>query len=156
MAAIEAVHPPDAVLKTINPILRRALPTPVGALIGDFMLLRLTGRKSGRHYAIPVSAHQLDGNLYAVMEAQWKHNFRGGADVQVSHRGRTSTMRGVLLTDAGEVADIVHRLATAYGPKKAQRMMGMKFSSDRVPSREEWVEAVARIAISAISLTPGR
>lgn len=156
MAAIEAVHPPDAVLKTINPILRRALPTPLGGLIGDFMLLRFTGRKSGRRFAIPVSAHELDGNLYAVMEARWKYNFRGGADVEVSHRGRTTMMRGVLLTDAGEVSDIVHRLAIAYGAKKAQRMMGMTFDADRVPSREQWDEAVARIGISAVSLTPGR
>ncbi|MEH3140806.1 MAG: hypothetical protein PGN37_11615 [Mycobacterium kyogaense] len=156
MAAIEAVHPPDAVLKTINPILRRALPTPLGRVIGDFMLLRFTGRKSGRRFAIPVSAHHLNGNLYAVMEAQWKYNFRGGADVEVSHRGRTSTMRGVLLTDAAQVADIVGRLATAYGAKKAQRMMGMKFDADRVPTREEWDEAVARIHISAVSLTPAR
>ena len=34
--------------------------------------------------------------------------------------------------------------------------MGLKFAADRVPTREEWDEAVARIHISAVSLTPGR
>lgn len=154
MATIEAVHPPDAVLKTINPVLRRVLRTPLGGRIGDFMLLRFTGRKSRREYTVPVSAHQLDGQLYAVMEAQWKYNFRGGADVEVSHRGRTTPMRGVLLTDTDAVADIVHRLATGYGAKKAQRMMGLKFAGDRVPARQDWDEAVARLGIAAVSLSP--
>ena len=65
MAAIDAVHPPDAVLKTINPILRRALPTPLGRVIGDFMLLRFTGH--GRIWLQSRSPRAL---------ASWVHPFR--------------------------------------------------------------------------------
>ncbi len=154
MAAIEVSHPPDVVLKTVNVVLRRILRTPLGRPLSEFMILDFTGRKSGRHFSIPVSAHHLDGDLYAVLEAQWKYNFRDGADAQVSHGGRTTTMHGVLLTDRATVADVVHRLTSGYGAQKAQRMMGLTFGGDRVPTLEEWLEAVDRLKIAAIKLTP--
>ena len=154
MAAIEVSHPPEVMLKTVNVILRRVLGTPLGRPLSEFMMLEFTGRKSGRRFSIPVSAHRLDGDLYAVLEAQWKYNFRDGADAKVSHGGRTTTMHGVLLTDRDTVADVVHRLTSGYGAKKAQRMMGMKFPDGRAPSREEWAKAVDRLKIAAIKLTP--
>lgn len=140
-------------LKIINPALRFLLKTPVGGVIGDFMLLRFAGRKSGKEYSIPVSAHELDGALYAVLEAQWKYNFRDGADAQVSHRGKTRTLRGELITDRTTVAGITERLATSYGAKKAQRLMGMTFRDDRLPTIAEWEDAVGRQKIAAIRLT---
>lgn len=151
--AVDAAHPPDAMLKVVNPALKVALKTPLGGFIGDFMLVSFTGRKSGKQYSTPVSAHQLDGDLYVVLEAQWKHNFRGGADAQVSYRGKTRTMHGELITDRSAVAVIAERVATSYGAKKAQRQMGMTFRDDRLPSIAEWEEAADRMKIAAIKLT---
>ncbi|QZT60345.1 nitroreductase/quinone reductase family protein [Mycolicibacterium austroafricanum] len=151
--AIDA-QSPEALLRVVNPILRRALKTPLGGFLGDFMLIAFAGRKSGKQYSIPVSAHQLDGELYVVAEAQWKYNFRAGADAQVSHRGKTRTMRGELITDRSTVAGICERVATSYGPKKAQRQMGMKFRDDRLPTIPEWGEAVDGLKLAAIKLTP--
>ncbi|MDA2891898.1 hypothetical protein PDG61_13315 [Mycolicibacterium sp. BiH015] len=150
--AIDAAHPPDVMLSVVNPTLKVLLKTPLGGLIGDFMLISFTGRKSGKKYATPVSAHQLDG-LYVILEAQWKHNFRGGADAQVSFRGKTSTMRGELITDTTTVAEICERVATSYGAKKAQRQMGMKFRDGRLPTVAEWTEAAGRLKMAAIKLT---
>lgn len=152
-AAISAAHPPELMLKVLNPALKVALKTPLGGFIGDFMLVSFTGRKSGRHYATPVSAHQLDGDLYVILEAQWKHNFRDGADAQVSYRGKTATMHGELITDHAAVAAICERVATSYGAKKAQRQMGMTFSSGRLPTIAEWEDAADRMKIAAIKLT---
>lgn len=153
-AAIDAAHPPEPVLRVINPVLRRVLRTPLGGRINEFMLINFTGRKSGRSFSIPVSAHHLDGELYVVLEAQWKHNFRDGADAEVYHRGKKATMHGQLITDRPTVVDIVHRLSQSYGAKRAQRTMGMKFRDGRVPTVAEWEEAVPRLKISAIKLTP--
>lgn len=152
-ATIGAAHPPEAMLKVVNTTLKRVLRTPLGALIGDFMLVSFTGRKSGKQYATPVSAHQLDGDLYVVLEAQWKYNFRDGADAQVSYRGKTRTMRGELITDRAAVAAIAERIATSYGAKKAQRQMGMTFPDDRLPTIAEWEDAADRLKIAAIKLT---
>lgn len=152
-SAVDAAHPPELLLNVVNPALKFALKTPLGGLIGDFMLVAFTGRKSGKRYATPVSAHALDGVLYVVLEAQWKYNFRDGADAQVSYRGKTRTMRGELITEPATVAELADRIARSYSPKKAQRQMGMTFRDGTFPTPAEWEESARRMKIAAIKLT---
>jgi hypothetical protein len=153
-AAIDIAHPPELLLKAFNPVLKQLLRTPLGGRMSEFMLVSFTGRKSGRQFSIPVSAHELDGALYVVLEAQWKYNFRDGADAEVWHRGKKSAMHGQLITDRPTVVDIVHRVAQGYGAKRAQRSMGMKFRDNQIPTLAEWEEAAGRLKIAAIKLTP--
>jgi hypothetical protein len=153
-ATIEMSHPPQLLLNTVNPVLRTALRVPaLGSKLKDFMVVEFTGRKSGRRFAVPVSAHRLDGDLYVILEAGWKHNFTDGAPAEVTHGGKKTPMQGLLIKDPVAVADIVHRVATGYGAKKAQRSMGLKFGTDTVPSLEEFLEATNRLKIAAIRLT---
>lgn len=155
MAAIEASHPPDALLRAFNTVLRSVAGAPVlGSTFKDFMVLKFTGRKSGKAFAIPVSAHHLDGGLYALMSAGWKHNFTDGLPVDVVHAGKTTPMTGRLVKDPATVADIAFRVASGYGPKKAQRTMGFSFGDGTLPTLAEWVEAVPRLNESAIAFTP--
>ncbi len=51
-------------------------------------------------------------------------------------------MRGELVEDGAEVAELFHRCAAGYGPRKAQRAMGLKFRDPRVPTLEEFRQAV--------------
>ncbi|OBB76195.1 hypothetical protein [Mycolicibacterium monacense] len=148
--AIDVAHPPQALLNVINPALRLALKTPLGSALKQFMVVSFTGRKTGRRFSVPVSAHHLDGDLYVILEAKWKYNFRDGAPADVTHHGRTTRMNGELITDA----DIVHRVADNYGAKKAQQTMGLKFRGDTVPSNDEFRDAATRVGIAAIRLTP--
>lgn len=150
---VGAAHPPEVLLKVVNPALSLALKTPLGRFIGDFMVVEFTGRKSGMRYSTPVSAHRLDGDLYVVLEAQWKYNFRDGADAVVYVDGGKSTMRGELISDPAAVAALTERIATSYGPKKAQRQMGMTFADGRLPTIAQWQDAVGRLGIAAIKLT---
>jgi hypothetical protein len=152
-SSVDAAHPPQLLLNVVNPVLKFALKTPLGGVIGDFMLVAFTGRKTGKRYATPVSAHALDGALYVVLEAQWKYNFRDGADAQVSHRGKTSTMRGELITEPATVGGIADRIARSYSPKKAQRQMGLTFRDGEYPTPAEWEESARRLKIAAIRLT---
>ncbi len=151
--AVDVAHPPEFLLRTINPVLKLALRTPLGAALKDFMVVAFTGRKTGKRYAVPVSAHRLDGELFVLLEAAWKHNFRDGAPAEVTHAGKTATMTGQLIKDPTAVAEIAARVATAYGPKKAQRSMGLKFRDDAVPSVAEFTAASKRLGLSAIRLT---
>jgi hypothetical protein len=154
-AAIEMSHPPEALLRAVNPVLRTALRVPtLGSKLKDLMIVEYTGRKSGRRFAVPVSAHRLDGDLYVILEAGWKHNFTDGAPAEVTHGAKKTPMQGLLIKDPAAVADIVHRVATGYGAKKAQRSMGLTFGSDTVPSLDEFTEATKRLKIAAIRLTP--
>jgi hypothetical protein len=155
MAAIEASHPPDAVLRIVNSVLRTLAGLPVvGGAFKDFMVLRFTGRKSGKAFSIPVSAHHLDGDLYAIMEAGWKHNFTDGLPADVVHAGKTTPMTGQLIKDPDAVADIGFRVATCYGAAKAQRVMGFQFDGDTVPPLADWVDAATRLHVAAIKFTP--
>ena len=117
--AVTVGHPPEALLKAVNPMLRFLLRTPLaGPLRNQLMVLNFKGRKSGRQFSIPVSAHRIDGTSMRIAEAPWKHNFRDGATAEVLHDGKTTTMRGELITDPAVVADLSHRCAESYGVKK--------------------------------------
>jgi hypothetical protein len=152
--AVTPSHPPDALLRAINPTMRFMLRTPLaGPMRGQMMVVSFTGRKTGRRYSIPLSAHQIDDDLYAITSAPWKFNFRDGADAEVLHNGTTTTMRGVLIQDREVIADVCRRCAEAYGVKRAQRMMGLKFRDARIPTVEEFAEAVDRDRLAAVRLS---
>jgi hypothetical protein len=152
---ISISHPPDAVLRVVNPILKLLLRTPfAGAARNQFMVVHFTGRKSGRAYSIPVSAHLIDGTLYALTGATWKANFRDGATAQVLHGGKATTMRGELITDTAHVADLSVRCAESYGVKRAERVMGLGFRDHQMPTRDQFAEAVDQLGLGAIRFTP--
>ncbi len=139
----------------MNPTLRLALRAPlIGPALKDFMVVNFTGRKTGRRFSVPVSAHEIDGDLYVLLNAGWKHNFRDGAPAEVLYEGKTTAMQGQLITEPVVVADLAHRVAEAYGAKKAQRSMGLKFRDNGIPSVGEFTEASGRLGLAAIRLTP--
>jgi hypothetical protein len=141
-------------MRLINPLMRFALKTPfAGAARKQFMVLSFTGRKTGRAYSIPLSAHVIDGRLYALTGAPWKQNFRGGGPVEVVYDGATTAMRGELVRDRAVVSDLLVRAAESYGPQRAQRMIGLKFRDGRIPTREEFAEAVDRLHLGAVRLS---
>jgi hypothetical protein len=153
--AIDVGHPPSALLRIVNPMLRSLLRTPLaGSARKQLMVLSFTGRKTGRSYSLPVSAHMIDNNLYALTGAPWKQNFRGGATAEVVYDGKSTTMRGELLRDRAIVSDLYLRCAQAYGVQRAQRMIGLKFRDQRMPTLDEFAEAVDRMHLGAVRLTP--
>lgn len=155
-AAVTPSHPPDRILRAVNPLLRRLLRTPLaGAARKQLMVLSFTGRKSGRQYSIPVSAHRIDGDLYALAGAGWKSNFSGGAPAQVLHDGKTTTMRGELIKDPATVADLYHRCALSYGAARAQRMIGLKFNVPGIPTLEQFRAAIEQNGLAAVRFSPG-
>ena len=153
--AVVVSHPPEALLRFMNPALKILLGTPLaGPARKQMMVVSFKGRKTGRPYSIPLSAHVIDNQLYALTAARWKNNFRDGADAEVLHDGKRTPMRGELITDPAVVADLTHRLAESYGVKRAQRMMGLQFRDNRIPTPEEFGEAIDRQKLVAIKFTP--
>jgi hypothetical protein len=139
----------------MNPVMRLLLRTPLaGPMRQQMMVVNVTGRKTGRRYSIPVSAHRIDNTLYAITSAPWKNNFRDGATAEVLHKGKTTTVRGELITDSAAVADLARRCAESYGIKRAQTMLGLKFRDQRIPTLDEFTEAAERDHLAAIRLIP--
>ena len=153
--AVTISHPPDRLLRAVNPAVKFLLGTPLGgSMRRQMMVLNFTGRKSGRQYSVPVSAHQLDNTLYALASAGWTANFRDGANAEVVWDGKRTTMRGELIRDPATVAGLSHRAAESYGAKRAQRIMGLKFRDDRVPTLAEFTEAAQREGMRAVKFAP--
>jgi hypothetical protein len=144
-------------MRVSNPVIRALLRSPAGrSLLKQFMVLRFFGRKTGRRYDIPVVAHRLDGELYALTDAPWRNNFRDGTDVEVTVDGHVTRMRGHLLDDPEAVAPIYVRAIDQFGVKRAQRMLGLKINTPEAPATEALAEAARRYHLSAIRLTVGR
>jgi hypothetical protein len=152
---ISVSHPPDALLRVVNPILKLLLHTPfAGPARSQLMVVNFTGRKSGRHYSIPVTAHLIDGVLFAMTGSSWKANFRDGAAAQVLHDGKTTAMRGELITDKPQVADLYARCVESYGVTRAERVMGLGFRDHQMPTHDQFAEAVDELNLRAIRFTP--
>lgn len=153
---IEPAQPPEAFLRAANPVIRRLLRVPLaGPLRRQLMVLRFTGRKSGRRFEIPVAAHWFGGELYSLTGAPWRHNFRDGAQAQIMLDGRIMLMRGELLTDPRDVAPVYRQRIEELGVKGAQRMLGIKVNSPGTPTTEAIAEAARRYHLCAIRFTPG-
>ena len=118
------------------------------------MVVDFNGRKSGRPYSLVLTAHLIDGILYALTGATWKANFRDGASAQVLHDGKTTAMRGELITDTADVADLYARCVESYGVKRAERVMGVGFRNHQMPTRDQFAEAVKELDLRAIRFTP--
>jgi len=134
--------------------MRLMLRSPAGGpMRRQFMVLRFFGRKTGRRYDVPVVAHRLEGGLYALTDARWRNNFRGGADVEVTLDGHVTRMQGQLLDDPEAVAPLYAQAIDHFGVKRAQRMLGLKIHTPDTPSAEALAEAARRYGLGAVRLT---
>jgi len=80
--AVERRHPPDVLMKAVNPLTRRLVS---GGRAGDQLLeLHFIGRKTGRRYDVPAGYRLLDGVPTVLTNSRWRHNFRGGRDIEVT------------------------------------------------------------------------
>jgi deazaflavin-dependent oxidoreductase (nitroreductase family) len=83
----------DSVMSHFNPLVARVLRSPLHFVLSPGLaLLEVTGRHSGRRYAIPVG-YQRDGDAVIVMVSearnkQWWRNFYEPAPVKIRLRGR--------------------------------------------------------------------
>ena len=91
---VRNVHPPEWLMKKIvNPINRTVGRSPLGRLMGPVVVLEFDGRKSGKHYAVPVMSYDYNGATVVFTDGRWAANFKGGAPVVVHRRGQKYTMQ---------------------------------------------------------------
>jgi hypothetical protein len=137
-------------LRFVNPLLVAVLKSPLHRLASrDYLVLTLTGRKTGRTYRIPVGRHESDGTLTVGAAGAWRHNLRGGATVRLTLDGSEHEARAQLDEEPERVAQAYKRLLDQYGTRKA-RALGLKVNVDRLPTLEELKPAVAGRAIATI------
>ncbi len=153
---VRPAEPPAIAIRIVNPVLKRVLASPLGRYTGrtGLMLLRVTGRRSGRRIEVPVGRHEVGGRLLAVTGGgRWSRNFVGGADCELVFAGTTRRAHGVLDEDPDAVATTYAALIEQAGLENAQRL-GLRVVEQRMPTHAELVEALGgQKAIVRLHLT---
>jgi hypothetical protein len=90
-----------------NRIVRGLLRTPlVGRLAGRRLVtLYIVGRKSGRHYTIPVAYTRSEGDLLIGTPFAWGRNLRTGEALAIRLKGRRRLADVEVFTDERAVTD---------------------------------------------------
>jgi hypothetical protein len=147
---VERVHPPDALLRMINPLMRRLIAR--GRFGDQLLLLHYVGRRSGRRFDVPAGYRVVNGVVSVLTNSGWRHNFAGGRDIEVTMHGRRRPGHAVLVNDPQEVTDVYLRLIDELGIKQARRRLGLRFNVARVPTRSELQEAIQRSGLSIVRI----
>jgi hypothetical protein len=151
--AVERVHPPTALVRLVNPVVRRVLASPVHRLLDrHLVVLRFSTRRSGRDLSIPVTRQDIDGRLTVISDSAWRYNFSGGRDVQVLVGGRWVPARGMLVADADRIAGAYERQFAELGWKRGARRLGVKVNVGRAPTREELAEGIRTSGLAFVHL----
>src|SRR4051794_28069397 len=108
--------------RVVNPIVRAVLRSRLHPLLSRrLVLLRVTGRRSGRTFELPVGYVRDDSGILITVGAperkQWWHNFDAPTPITVVLRGRTQA--GVAELVAGETTTRVHIALPAEPPSSA-------------------------------------
>lgn len=91
-----------------NAIMKGLLSTPgVANGIGKYLItLYFVGRKSGRHYALPVAYTEHEGVLVFGTPFAWGKNLRTGEPIGVKYKGRRRTANVEVVKDEEGVVEL--------------------------------------------------
>jgi len=145
---VHSTPPPQWLVRYVaNPLLRLVVASPLGRRV-PLGLLRVSGRRTGRRYAIPIGVHDVEGGMVVFSDARWMANFRGGAHAELVRGGRTVAVGGELVDDPARVGSLLREVLDAGTPP---RRLGLSMPAGHRPSDQE-----AAAVRQAVLLTPRR
>lgn len=146
----------DRLVSRLNPAVVWLLRSRLHPLLSwGLLVLTVTGRRTGRRYAIPVG-YQGQGDVLTVLVSrasrkQWWRNYRAPAPVEVHVCGRTVPGRAcVLAPDSFEFRDAVD--ATLRRLPGIAGQFGIRFDGSRGLTAEQWRTVAANGAVVRIEL----
>lgn len=146
--------PPQRLVTALNPAVRAVLRSPLHTAFDDSLLvLHLTGRRSGRTYDIPLGFTDLcDGRLLVVTQHRWRINLRGGADVEITHRGRRTSTHAELVEDPAAVALALQVAIGNRSPQEIRRRFGLRIPAGHSPDIAELTAAARAFDLAVVLL----
>jgi deazaflavin-dependent oxidoreductase (nitroreductase family) len=108
-----------------NPFMKWLLRSPFHCLVSRFyMIIIVTGRKTGQQYETPVQYHQEGQTLWIVTSEQykWWRNLRGGAPVQVYLRGHTYEGCATPFTENAAVLAALKRIYPSFSDARSEQI----------------------------------
>jgi hypothetical protein len=138
-----------------NPVVRRLLASPLHRLLSKHLtVVRYTGRRSGRRFALPVGRQEIDGSPAVISNSPWRMNFRDGWDAEMLVAGEWCDTHGTLVSDVERVTDFYERRIAALGWKDAARALGIRVNVARTPTRAELADAIRSSGLSLVMFEP--
>lgn len=140
--------------RLVNPLVRWLLRSPFHGLVSDdVLLLTVTGRRTGREYAVPVGYEAHDGALYVTSHTDhvWWTNLRGGATVGVHLRGERRSGTAEVVEDDETVAAYVEGYIDRHG-LDAVRRLAVVIEADERPDTEALVAGLAEAVVVRVEL----
>jgi len=98
-------------VRYFNPVTRFLLATPLHSLMSArLMLLRFTGRNTGRSYTTPVSYVRADDSLLVPGGGAWWKNLERGPRAEVCLRGVWSRVTPEVISEPTAMAELMRRM----------------------------------------------
>ncbi len=139
-------------MRVMNRLPMLLLKSPVHGIVSrKLLVLKYTGRKSGKQYTLPVG-YAREGNTVLIGAAgPWWKNLRDGARVTVLLPGRERTGSAETVTDQAEMAPL-YRTLLAQNPTHG-RFVSIRREPDGMPNADDLERAVRRgVAVVRIRL----
>jgi len=97
----------------VNRVIRALLRAPLlSRLVGKRLVtIYVVGRKSGRHYAVPVAYTRLNESLVVGSQFAWVRNLRSGQSVDIRLAGKRRSAHVRVLTDEPDVVEHLAMMA---------------------------------------------
>lgn len=148
---------PIRILRRLQPLIAALLASPIhGLLSRDVLLLEYAGRKSGRHYELPLSYVGKGKVVYLCTRpegSQWWRNLKNGADVRVRLRGRTMQARATILDPASAEALEGLRAFLARNPRTGEMLYHVSRGAAGQPDQADLEREVAASVV--VRIEPG-
>jgi len=95
------------------------------------LVIKFTGRKSGKHYATPVGYHRRGDTILMLTKRfrKWWHNFEEPAAITLRLQGRDVPAEAVALTDPETIAPIITEMIEEV-PREAE-IYGVKMNGNQ-------------------------
>jgi hypothetical protein len=146
----------DRLFTRLNPLIAWVLRSPLHPLLDrGLLMLRVTGRRTGRQYWIPVG-YQHDGRTITVLVSKaprkrWWRNYRDPGPVDVLLRGRTLHGRAhVVPTESSTFQEAVER--TLRRVPGLGRQFGIRYARRAGLTPEQRLTVAANAVVVSIDL----
>ncbi|MFT6327930.1 MAG: hypothetical protein ACJAYK_002934 [Crocinitomicaceae bacterium] len=145
----------NPIFKVLNPIVKMLLNSPLHFIMsGDIVLLKFTGRKSGRALSTPVSYRVVDGSVHCFTDYvnQWWRNLQDVESVELLLKGKSRIGRPIVISkDQVAIAQAFGDFLTAL-PRSA-RFSDVRLDKDKIPNQQDIERAAKALVFIEIKLS---
>jgi hypothetical protein len=145
----------NPIFKVLNPIVKMLLNSPLHFIMsGNIVLLKFTGRKSGRALSTPVSYRIVDGSVHCFTDYvnQWWRNLQDVESVELLLKGKNLIGKPIVVSkDQVVIAQAFGDFLTAL-PRSAS-FSDVRLDKDKIPNQQDIERAAKALVFIEIKLS---